>query len=439
MFILHILLGIIYIGLPLFFVLYYRTYRITDADDKFFFSSGFLLKLFGATCAVVIYEFYYGGGDTTEYCRSGALLLDYVLGNIDQLPSILVQENLRKYNELSFIQYNIQHEYWYSKATFTMTKIALLLNTFTLNSFYLTSIICSFFSFFCSWKFYRFFVDNSSISKKKVGYAIFFMPSVIFWGSGLFKDTFTLGGLYLFIIGLVNFFGHCKYKIGYLVYLLIGSYLLFSIRSFFLMASFPFILLWIINLRFNSIPSLSIRILIAPFFIAIAAISITASLQYLTQFFQELSVEKLMDTSKGFQSWHATLQGSAYSLGDIDYTTSGLVDKIPASIAVTFFRPFLWEAGKPIVFLSALQSLFFLLITVYSIFKMRIIYFFTAFFSSPQAIALMGFSLFYGMVVGFTSYNFGALDRYKIPCLSTYVLALIFTWEKYKSRHNLIA
>jgi len=215
--------------------------------------------------------------------------------------------------------------------------------------------------------------------------------------------------------------------------MIIGVYLLYSIRSFFLMSALPFLILWVISLKYSSIPSLTFRTFLMPFFILMTGFSIFLIQKTLVQTFQELSIETLVDTSKGFQSWHTSLKGSAYSLGDIDYSPNALVSKIPASLAVTFFRPFIWEAGKPIIFLSALQSLFFLILTVYMILKMRIIYFFTAFFSSPQAIALMGFSLFYGMVVGFTSYNFGALDRYKIPCLSTYVLALIFTWEKYKT------
>ncbi|MFN9354183.1 MAG: hypothetical protein ACK567_09755 [Chitinophagales bacterium] len=436
MIVLHILLGILYIGVPLFFVMYYRTYRISNQDDKYFFGIGFLLKILGATAAVLIYVFYYGGGDTTEYGQSGKLLLEYLSYNPDQLLNILLLSDLNGYNELSFLNYNVRFDYWYSKPTYTLSKIALILNAFTLNSFYLTSVLCSYFSFFCSWKFYRFFLDHSHLDRKSIGYAIFFMPSVVFWGSGLFKDTFTLGGLYLLIVGFVNFFGYNKFKLSNILYMIVGVYFLYSIRSFFLMASLPFLILWVISLKYNSVPSLTFRILLMPIFILMTGISLFLIQRTLLQTFQELSFEKLVDTSKGFQSWHTTLKGTAYSLGEIDYTTNALLGKIPASIVVTFYRPFIWEAGKPIILLSALQSLFFLCITIYMIFKMRFIYFLSAFFSSPQAIALMGFSLFYGMVVGFTSYNFGALDRYKIPCLSTYILALIFTLEKYKMNHS---
>lgn len=436
MILIHFFLALFYLGLSILFVLYYRTYYINNQDDKFFFATGFFLKIFGATASVIIYLFYYGGGDTVEYFKAGESLLHYLLEYPSQVSDVFLSTDLKHYSANSFISFPEKNNYWYAKSTFIISKIAMILNLFSFNSFYLTSILCSFFSFFCSWKFYKFIVTNSQLNKRHVGYAIFFMPSVVFWGSGLFKDTYTLGGLYLLIIGFVNLFGYFKFKLSNLIYLLIGGYLLLSIRSFFLIAALPFILLWVLSLRYYQIPTLSFRLLLLPVFLIATAISAIVIIQSLTQFFQELSIEKLIDTSKGFQSWHTTLKGSAYSLGEIEYTTNAFISKIPASIVVTFFRPFLWEAGKPIIFLSALQSLFFLYITIYLIFKMKIIYFFKSFFRSPEAIALMGFSLFYGMVAGFTSYNFGALDRYKIPCLSTYILALIFTLDKYKTNHS---
>jgi len=429
--VIHLILGILYIGIPLFFVLYYRTYFIDNIEDKYIFTLGFILKIMGATTAVLIYLFYYGGGDTTDYFESGKFLLEYVSENIDQLPTILLSSDLKNYQEIAFIQFGKKINYWYSKPTYTISKIALLFNFITVNSFFLTSILCSYFSFFSSWKLYRFILNHTVLNRTHVGYAIFLMPSVIFWGSGLFKDTFTLAGLYLLIIGFVQFFGYNKFKLYNILYMIIGVYLLYSIRSFFLMAALPFLIIWVISLKFYAIPSFTVKFFLTPIFIGLISLSGFMMLKTISETFQELSFEKLVDKSKGFQSWHTTLQGSAYSLGDIDYTSNALVSKIPASLTVTFFRPFLWEAGKPIIILSALQSLFFLLTTIYLILKMRVIYFFSSFFKSPQAIALMGFSLFYGMVVGFTSYNFGALDRYKIPCLSTYMLALLFILDKY--------
>lgn len=414
-------------------VLYYRTYYMTDAVDKKFFILGFFLKLFGATMAVLIYTLYYNGGDTTEYFRAAENLLDFLSNNIDKSWDILWAESLRDYKDSAYLVYPQKVFYWNAKNTFFITKIVLFFNIITLNSFYLTSILCSYFSFLASWYFYKFINSFCILNRSHVGYAIFFMPSVVFWGSGLFKDTFTLAGLYLFIIGIINVFGFSKYSIKNVIFILIGIYLLYNIRSFFLLAIAPSTIIWVANLKFVNIKSWSIKLLVTPFILVFIIVSLVLLFQVVTTSIQELSIENLIDRSKGFQGWHTTLQGSSYSLGVMDYSAANILSKLPLAINVTFFRPYIWEANKPIIILSAIQSLFFLIFTIYYILKMKIIYIFVSIFRSPPALAFLIFSLFYGFVVGFTSYNFGALDRYKIPCLSTYILAILFVYESYKS------
>lgn len=433
--ILHILIGFLYIAIPVFFIFYYRIYYIDNQYDKKFFLYGFLTKMFGAISAVLIYTFYYEGGDTTYYFESGKRLSEYIFDYPEYLTTVFFSDNLSKYSEINFLSFKKTIVYYADTSSFTISKISIILNLLTFSSFFLASILCSYFSFFCSWKFYKFISRISTINRNYIGYAIFFMPSAIFWGSGLFKDTFTLAGLYLFIISLVELFGYKQFKFVYIFYLIIGIYLLINIRSFFLLSAFPFVAIWILYLSYKKIGSPAIRFFLVPVFIAIVLGSTFFIFQSLTSTFKELSLENLVDKSKGFQGWHTTLKGSAYSLGEIDYSVTGIIRKLPASIVVTFFRPYVWEANKPIIFISALQSLFFVLMTIYVILKLKIIYFFSHLIKSPPAIALMGFSLFYAFVVGFTSYNFGALDRYKIPCLSTYIIALLLIMDSYHTSY----
>lgn len=431
MIILDFLLSILYVGFPFLWVLYVRSYRITNSEDKFFYLFGFLLKIFGAVVAGIIYVYYYKGGDTIEYFNAGKALLDFLFEHPDQLVDVFMSRDLRNYSHYSYLTFDKVHPYWGTGTTFIISKIAMITNFFTFNSFFLTSILCSYFSFYVSWQFYSFITHISDINKKWIGFAIFFVPSVVFWGSGLFKDTFTLCGLYLFIIAMVQLFAYNRFRWKYILFLVLGYYLLYNIRTFYIMIATPFIFLWIISVKYYSLKSKALKFLSLPIFAVVSIVSIYFVLNTLTSTFEELSVENLVDKTKGFQGWHTTLQGSAYSLGDIEYTLSGFIRKMPASIIVTFFRPFLWEANKAVIMLSAVQSLFFLLFTLYLLLRMKFIYFFTSLFKSPEAIALLGFSLFYGVIVGFTSYNFGALDRYKIPCLSTYIMALFFIYNTY--------
>ena len=92
---------------------------------------------------------------------------------------------------------------------------------------------------------------------------------------------------------------------------------------------------------------------------------------------------------------------------------------------VTLFRPFIWEARKVIVGLSALEAIAFLLGTLYVLMKIGIGGFFRKVFSDPNLTFFLCFSLIFAFAVGISSYNFGALSRYKIPCLPFYSALLI--------------
>lgn len=431
--IIHFVLAPFLLLFPIILVLYYRTYYISSRTDKYFFVWGFILKIFGATSAVLIYTQYYKGGDTTYYQQTGAVLADYVREYPSKFFRLLFNSHLKDYTDFEFIPYRATGIiYLNEKFSYTISKISMLVNLITFNSFFYTSIICSYFSFFASWNFYKFIVDKIQYYKKPVGYAIFFMPSVIFWGSGLFKDTFSLIGLYLILIGAVNIFGYKKYTLANLIFMIVGYYLLVNIRSFFLIIALPCILVWIFSIRYYSIKNKTLKLLFVPVFIITASVGGYLVIGQLTESIQELSLENLKDRSKGFQDWHSTLKGSAYTIDISDYSTASIIQKMPEAINVTLFRPYLWEVNKPIVFLSAIQSFILLIITLYLLLRMRIIYFFINLFKSPEAITLLGFSLFYAFITGFTSFNFGALDRYKIPCLSPYVLSLIFVLDTYR-------
>ena len=94
------------------------------------------------------------------------------------------------------------------------------------------------------------------------------------------------------------------------------------------------------------------------------------SLFFMQQFSNELgkySLEKVAQTSKitgSYIYWISGDAGSAYSLGDFSPTIGGMLSKFPLAVNVTLFRPYLWEAKKIIVLLSALEAILFLFVTL---------------------------------------------------------------------------
>jgi hypothetical protein len=105
-----------------------------------------------------------------------------------------------------------------------------------------------------------------------------------------------------------------------------------------------------------------------------------------------------------------------------------MLAKFPAAVNVTLFRPYPWEARKPIVVLTALEALLFLFLTFKVLFRVGTKKIWISISKNPTIQFSLIFTLIFAFAVGISSYNFGTLSRYKIPCMPFYATALILIY-----------
>jgi hypothetical protein len=101
-------------------------------------------------------------------------------------------------------------------------------------------------------------------------------------------------------------------------------------------------------------------------------------------------------------------------------------------ISATFYRPFIWEVNSPIALLSFAESTIFLFLTIYLITKRGLKRFFVEAFSDPVILMCFIFAFVFAFAVGISSANFGALSRYKIPCMPFYLVMVVLLYSKVK-------
>ena len=329
---------------------------------------------------------------------------------------------------------------WKDPNTRFVMAITSIFSTFGLRALIPTTILVSAFSYLGVWKLYLFFAHYYPGLRKQMAIAVLFFPSLLFWGSGVMKDTYTFAaaGWLVYNIYMI-FFKKQKILLNILLSLL-NIFIIISIKPYIFMALFPGILIWAMFERIKRIKNKVFQKITIPVMI-VAGFGITMVV------FSSLSdtmgaygdVESSIKKAQIIQEdlLRAEQYGTNnYNIGTIDGTTMGMVKVAPQAIIAGMYRPFLWEARNPVMLISGLENTFLLVLTLYLLFKLKVIGVFRYIFSDPILLFSMLFTVFFMFAVGLASANFGALVRYRIPALPFFVASVFIMLGKYKTLRN---
>ncbi|HET9503959.1 MAG TPA: hypothetical protein VFO93_10480 [Hymenobacter sp.] len=296
------------------------------------------------------------------------------------------------------------------------------------NTYSVTALFFAILSFSGMWAMYMTFAKIRPQVYKELAIAVFFLPSVFFWGSGLLKDSLCIGALgwvfYAFYRGAIE----KKNIIRCLIIGILAALIINSMKAYILLAFIPPAALWVFNENTARIRSAAMRWVAKPLFLLVGLGVAIYAMSSIAETDARFNLDKIGEQSKltatYLQGVSKNENGSGYNIGEQDGTIAGMARLAPQAIVVALFRPFLWEARNPTMALSALEATYFLLFTLRIFWRV-------GFFKSLQAIAgqpvltlCFVFSLIFAISVGISSGNFGTLVRYKIPLMPFYLAGL---------------
>ena len=326
--------------------------------------------------------------------------------------------------------FNYSSRIWYygDLPSYFVVRVAAFFDLFTYHTYSATACLFALLSFSGLWALYITFYRIYPQLHFQLAIAVLFVPSVFFWGSGIMKDTLTLTGLAWATYAIIQLFFEKKNYLVNGILLLLSLYSIYSIKIYILLCFIPAAVTWIFFSGLKSIRSRLIRALLYPITIAlVVGVSYLAILK-IAQEHEKYELSKLSVTAEITARWLTFVStqegGSGYVLGDFDYSPAGMVRKLPLAINVSLFRPYIWEVNNPVMLFAALESLFFFLTTIYIFVKSGPVLIIRTLKDNPFIAFCLLFSLSFAFAVGFSTYNFGSLVRYKIPLLPYYLSAL---------------
>jgi len=434
----------LYIGI-IYLIAYRKKKRNIENNPEYkYYIPGLSAKIFGGIFLCLIYTLYYRGGDTLAYYDGSVAMVNLLFKDPSSFFSIL-SGNLSAENYYSFDSFTGRpYGYMYrDPQTFSVIRLSSIFTLIGAKSLIITTALLAWITYSGIWRLYLLFSELFPDYKKHLAIAILFMPSVIFWGSGILKDSYTICAAAWIVYNVYNLFIKKRKPFFHILSLIVSVYILVSIKPYIFFAILLGVIVWIFFILFTKIKSRFIRFVVLPLFIVL--IISTGSLVYLIVsgyvggYYGSVEgmIQKAVITQEDLT--RETYGANSFDIGKFDPTIPGIMSKAPQAIVAGLFRPFLWECRNPVMLLSGVENTFLLLLCLYLIFKVRIRYMIKMIIDNALIMFSLVFSLFFSFSVGLSTANFGALVRYKIPLIPFFVaslLIIIYSYRKMKKEKS---
>lgn len=417
----------LYLIIILIFAYLYRNFVYSHSPLKKYFIPGMLVKIMGGLGVGFVYVFYYNGGDTTYYFRDSAVFNNSINDSFSTFFKLLFLP--AKTVTPATYEYTYGLSYFRDPSTWMADRIYGVLSVLSFHSYPVMAMLISVLSFTGAWALLRTFVQLYPNLTRPLAFSVLFVPSVFFWGSGVLKDSITFGCLGWITYSSYTIFLRRKSIVMNGLVILFAGYIALQVKAYIIISFVPSLMMWVILTYRNQIKNKFIRVTIGPGVFLIALTFGYLMVVKLGNEFSKFSLGSVLDTAESFQQWHSHLaeseHASGYNLGITDNSWQSIVKTFPAAVNVTLFRPYLWEASNPVMLMAALESIFILGFTLYIFIRNGIRQTLGAIFTNADVFFCFSFSILFAFAVGFTSYNFGALVRYKIPCIPFFLTGLV--------------
>jgi len=259
--------------------------------------------------------------------------------------------------------------------------------------------------------------------------AALFVPSFVFWSSGLIKEAVVVAGFGCSFFGLHLWIREGRSVPGWAL-MIAGAVPMLLIKPYIL---FPLLLAggswyyWARSLRRG-------RVRVRPAHFMVAAVLGVGGIVVLGQHFPEYALDNFTARTSELQGL-GRYGGSAFTLGSEPPTTLlGQFAYAPAALLTSLFRPLLFEAHNLPALVNALEMavltvLFARILFTRNLGKVR-----RQIADNPLLVFCVVFVIAFGIAVGLASSNMGTLSRYRSPLLPFFVVVLLVLGKPLRGR-----
>lgn len=371
-----------------------------------FYWSGLIVKCIAGISLGIIYSTYYDTSDTFTFFKLA----------VDQAD--LAYSDFGSY--LKFL-FSAREGYFLGEhRTVFYTKIVSVLALITGNNYWVTAIYFSLLSFFAAWYLTNTIARLFPDYKISACIAFLFFPSVVFWSSGIIKESLAMAALFFLTAVFLKFWKKERVSVLLILLAIISAVIIFNLKYYYLAVFIPVALASLI-VRWTSDkfqiqkPVTQILLFAGVLILGFAAV---------TFLHPNFSPSKLLQVivSNNQVFMEVCTPDDVIHFYNLEPTWGSMIINSPWALISGMFRPFVWEANTIFRLITSVENL---VLLIFAILSLRFI---KNIISSPNRLLILSAILYWvvlSVFLALSTPNFGTLTRYSVGFLPFLVL-LVF-------------
>jgi hypothetical protein len=411
-----------------------RRNSIQDPVLKKYHRQGFWIKIV-STISFIIFSTYIARGDSMYlYYPEGINIAKLIVKDFSNIQLLF---DAGKDFDQNLLADSFNKGYFNSESNYFIARLVAVLSFFTFGSYSAITLIFSMISYAGVWRLYKFFYEQYPHLHRQFAIAILYLPTFVFWSSGILKDPLCTGMIGFLTFSVYNVLIKRKSVFKNSIVAILSAIILGIIKLYILISYLPFLLLFVVLHYVKSATAFITKGILLATVAIILGFGIYLFADKLKEEMGDFALDKIATSVKTTQVNFENISSqaeSSFSLGvDFDGSPTSLLKIAPASIAATLFRPYLWESKKLSTLLSSVESLVLIFFTIYVLFKVGPVSIAVGFVKNPLVLCCFSFAILFALFVGATTLNFGTLVRYKVPCIPFYIISLVLLLHQKKN------
>lgn len=394
----------------LIFTLAWFVWRKQSLASKKYFWPALVFKLICGVCLGWLYTYYYSVADTFVYFEDAASVAALARQDISAYLAFLVRDSHVTSLQLTY------HE---PRALF-LTKLTSVFYLVSAGNYWVIGFYFSFISFLAAWHLVETVIRNIPDVRSAAATAFLFFPSVVFWTSGLLKESLAMAGLFFIAAMFCKVWFKARPRRWEYPVMMASIVVLWKLKYYYAAVFIPV-----------TLTSLIYKFLIPETFKTSAAVRILVwagvfilPLMLVTFSHPNFSTDRLFRVIVTNNAAYAERSDpeDMVHFDALRPTPLSIIAQAPRALFAGLFRPLVWEANTRIQLIAGIENVLLLLLFVAALLRFRKL----LHVRHPLLVlTIIVYVCILCVFITISAPNFGTLSRYRVGYLPFFIFIIL--------------